>query len=127
MVFGFPELTYKEQESKQLDLGPTASSLDLLQAVYRDPTQQLTTRMRAAMACLPFESPKLLATAIIDERDFATLLDQRLKRIEQMKLIEAKPNNEKGGSVGARPAPINSGSPFPQNLTPTRQKRISLS
>jgi hypothetical protein len=28
------------------------------------------------MACLPFESPKLLATAIIDERDFATLLDQ---------------------------------------------------
>jgi len=83
--------------------------------------------MRAAMACLPFESPKLFATAIIDDRDLATLLDQRLKRIEQMKLIEAKPNNEKGGSVGARPTPINSGSPFPQNLTPTRQKRISLS
>jgi len=50
MVSGFPELTYKEQENKQLDLGPTASSLDLLQAVYRDPTQQLTTRIRCAMA-----------------------------------------------------------------------------
>src|SRR5262245_8830458 len=58
------------------------------------------------MACLPFESPKLLATAIIDERDFATLLDQRLKRIAQAKLIEAKPtNNDKiveGNPVDAR-------------------------
>ena len=111
MVAGFPELTYKGEENKQLDLGPTASSLDLLQAVYRYPTQQLTTRMRAAMACLPFETPKLLATAIIDERDFATLLDQRIERMKQMKLIEAKPNpdakptNENGGSVDARLSP----------------------
>jgi hypothetical protein len=37
------------------------------------------------MACLPFESPKLLATAIVDERDFATLLDRRLKRLAELK------------------------------------------
>jgi hypothetical protein len=41
------------------------------------------------MACLPFETPKLLATAIVNEQDFATLLDRRLKRLEEMKLIDA--------------------------------------
>jgi len=91
MVSGFPELIYKDQGNEQLDLGPTASALDLLEAIYRDPAQQLSIRIRCAMACLPFQSPKLLATAIINENDFATLLDQRLKRIAEMKLIEAKP------------------------------------
>src|SRR5262245_23255028 len=82
------------------------SALELLQAVYQSRSVAMHTRMRAAMACLPFESPKLLATAIIDERDFATLLDQRLKRIEQAKLIEAKPTNENGGSDARLPPPI---------------------
>src|SRR5262249_18858158 len=106
MVSGFPELTYKEQESKQLDLGPTAISLDLLRAVYRDPTQQLSTRMRAAMACLPFETPKLLATAIVNEGSFAELLECRLKRMEQTtKLVDAKPTQENGGNADARLPP----------------------
>jgi len=37
----------------------------------------------------PFETPKLAVTAQITEQDFATLLDRRLKRLEEMKLIEA--------------------------------------
>jgi hypothetical protein len=66
------------------------------------------------MACLPFETPKLLATAIVNEGSFAELLDRRLKRMEEMKLIEAKanptgnavePRNENGGSVDARLPP----------------------
>src|SRR5262245_45282090 len=89
------------QQDQHLELGPTAISLDLLRAVYRDPTQQLSTRMRAAMACLPFEAPKLAVTAVVTENDIATLLDKRIARYEQMqqatnaKLIEAKPNEEK--------------------------------
>jgi len=49
--------------------------------------------MRAAIAVLPFESPKLAVTAVVSEQDFATVLDRRLKRIEEMKAnaIEAKP------------------------------------
>jgi len=89
MVTGFPELMYQAKENNQLDLGPTASSLDLLQAVYRDPSIALTTRMRAAMACLPHEVPKLAVTAQITEQDFATLLDRRLKRLAELKLIES--------------------------------------
>lgn len=67
-----------------------AGGADFLRAAYRDPTQQLSTRMRAAMACLPFETPKLLATAIVNERSFAEILERRLKRIEEMKLIEGE-------------------------------------
>src|SRR6516164_8013072 len=61
----------------------------LLKAVYLCPDVPLPVRMRAAMACLPFETPKLAVTAQITEQDFATLLDRRLKRIEEMKLLEA--------------------------------------
>jgi hypothetical protein len=74
-----------------LQLRPGANSLDFLQAVYRNPSLALTTRMRAAIAAIPFESPKLAVTAVVSEQDFATVLDRRLKRIEEMKLIEAKP------------------------------------
>ena len=64
------------------------------------------------MACLPFETPKLLATAIVNEGSFAELLDRRLKRMEEMKLIEAKPTANankiiEGNPVDARlPPPI---------------------
>jgi hypothetical protein len=61
-----------------------------LKAVYRNPNLALSTRMRAAIAALPFESPKLAVTAMVSEQDFATLLDQRLKRIEAMKTVEAR-------------------------------------
>src|SRR5215510_16174706 len=88
-----------EQEMEVETLEPI-TALQLLQSVYQKPTVGLTTRMRAAMACLPFEAPKLAVTALIDnERDFAAVLDRRLKRIEEMKTnaIEATPviNGEK--------------------------------
>ena len=67
--------------------------LDLLRAVYRNPSLALTTRMRAAIAALAHEVPKLAVTAVMTDNDFATLLDRRLKRIEEMKAnaIEATP------------------------------------
>jgi anti-sigma-K factor RskA len=53
-------------------------------------------RIRAMIAALPFETPKLAVTATVSENDFATLLDRRLKRIEEMKAeaIEATPQVE---------------------------------
>jgi hypothetical protein len=53
----------------------------------------LLTRVRVAVACLPYEVPKLAVTAVVSEQDFATVLDRRLKRIEEMKAkaIEATP------------------------------------
>ena len=77
----------------EVEIPPDGISLDLLRAIYRSNQLPLTTRMRAAIAALPFESPKLAVTAVVSEQDFATVLDRRLKRIEEMKAnaIEATP------------------------------------
>jgi hypothetical protein len=75
----------------EIEMPPDGTSLDLLKAVYRNPSLALSIRMRAAIAALPFESPKLAVTAQVSEQDFATLLDQRLARIEAMKADEATP------------------------------------
>src|SRR5262249_9638940 len=61
-------------------------ALEFLQAIYMNDELPLLTRVRVAIACLPFESPKLIATAVMNEGSFAEPLDRRLKRIEQMKL-----------------------------------------
>ena len=83
------------------------SALSFLQACYRNPSLNLTTRMRAAIAALPFEVPKLAVTAVVSEEDFATLLDRRLKRIEEMKAneIEATPVID-GEKVDVRLPPV---------------------
>ena len=67
--------------------------LSFLKAVYMNVELPLSVRMRAAMAVLPFTHPKLAVTAVVSEQDFATVLDRRLKRIEQMKAnaIDATP------------------------------------
>jgi hypothetical protein len=84
---------FEDQKPQEIEIPTDGISLDLLKAVYRNNQLPLTTRMRAAIAALPFESPKLAVTAMVSEQDFATLLDQRLKRMEAMKAdaIEARP------------------------------------
>ena len=84
MVNGFPELVYEDRREDRLNLGPNALSIDLLRAVYRNPSIPLPVRMRAAIAVLPHEVPRLAVTAVVNEQDFATLLDRRLKRMEAM-------------------------------------------
>jgi hypothetical protein len=96
--------------NEDFEIGPNGMGLDLLRAVYRSSSVELSTRLRCAMACLPFETPKLLATAIVNEGSFAELLDRRLKRMEEMKLVEAKPTTNadkiiEGNPVDARLPP----------------------
>jgi hypothetical protein len=73
------------------------SALEMLQAVYRDPMQPLSVRIRAAREALPFESPKLSATAIttMDGKSFAEALERAIKRSKgptpARALIEAQP------------------------------------
>ena len=81
------------KKSQEIEIPNDGISLDLLRAVYRNQSLALTTRMRAAIAALPHEVPKLAVTAVVADNDVATLLDRRLKRIEEMKAnaIEATP------------------------------------
>ena len=68
--------------------------LSFLKAVYMNADLPLSVRMRAAIELMPFTHPKLAVTAQVTENDLATLLDRRLRHLEEMKngkLIEAKP------------------------------------
>lgn len=67
------------QDKKEIELPANGMSLDLLRAVYRSSAIPLSVRMRAAMACLPFETPKLMAVAQLTENSFAELLDRRIE------------------------------------------------
>jgi hypothetical protein len=63
-------------------------SLEFLQAIYRNQRVTLPVRMRAAIEALPFESPKLSATATLTRVDFGTLLDAAIARSDRARLIE---------------------------------------
>jgi hypothetical protein len=81
--------------------------LTFLKAVYMNAELPLSVRMRAAIELLPFTHPKLAVTAVVSEQDFATVLDRRLKRIEEMKVnaIEATPLID-GEQVDVRLPPV---------------------
>jgi hypothetical protein len=51
------------EEDDPIKLPEGGMSLDGLQAIYRNPALPLTTRFRATVAAIPYETPKLLATA----------------------------------------------------------------
>jgi len=69
-------------------------SIDLLRAVYRNNQLELSTRMRAASLAIPYECARLGVSVVVNNtQDFASLLDARIARFEQMKLIEAQPTN----------------------------------
>jgi len=88
----FPPIEYKEAEPLVFFNG---NALDFLQTIYRDPTQQHYTRMRAAIAALPFESPKLQATAVIAMgQDFASKLERAMLRSDKVRLISNEPAKE---------------------------------
>ena len=111
MVTGFPELVVHESAKKEqgiVEIPPTGISLDLLQAVYRCNQLPLTTRMRAAIAALPHEVPRLAVTAQVTDMGVAELLDRRLKRLEEMKLIEV--NGAK--VIDAKPQPVETKPPL---------------
>jgi len=78
------------QQADRFELEPNATSLTLLQKVYRSAAIPLSTRMRAAMAALQFEHPKLAVTANVEAGDFAFKLDQAVERSRRV-MIDAKP------------------------------------
>jgi hypothetical protein len=88
MMDGFIDLSVVGiVERKPEPEGTTA--LGLPQAVYRDVTQPLSVRIRAAVEALPFESPKLSATAVLTAADFADRLEKAIAR-SGVKMIDAK-------------------------------------
>ena len=82
-----------EPEEEPDGAGEPASALDYLQDVYRGRRQAEHSRMRAAMAALPFESPKLAVTTNVTNEHFSAMLERAIARSrEPLKQIELKPN-----------------------------------
>jgi hypothetical protein len=82
-----------------------ASALDYVQDVYRGRRQADPWRMRAAMAALPFETPKLAVTTNISNENFAAMLDKAIARSQgrnapaQIELsAEPEPSNDGPGA-----------------------------
>ena len=100
---------------------PKLDALRYLQIIYRDPQLSTGVRMRAAIAALNYETPRLAVTAQITENDIATILDRRIAHYQALqrangssKLIEATAER-----IGAEPEPIEVKPP-----TPTSRYRI---
>jgi hypothetical protein len=82
-----------QEKPREIDIGK-GMSIDLLRAVYRNPSIPLPIRIRCAVAALPHEVPRLQVSALVNEQSFAEILDRRLKRIKEIEngngeLIEA--------------------------------------
>ena|SRR6516164_10863704 len=85
---GFPPIEYKEEQVVFFK----CTALDYLQSIYRDLTEERYVRMRAAIAAIPFESPKLQATATLQlGLDFASKLERAVLRSAKVKLVARVP------------------------------------
>jgi hypothetical protein len=73
------------EEEKGSDLPEGITALPLLQMAYRGQVQLTPQQMRAAIEALPFEVPKLSASAhlIGDEKSFAAALERAIERSRQ--------------------------------------------
>jgi hypothetical protein len=74
---------------------PPATSLEYLRSVYRNPMQPTGIRLRAAIACLPFEHPRLSVIANISNANLGDRLERAIARSSessgfQPRLIEAE-------------------------------------
>lgn len=85
----FPPMEHLLEEAPEPVPITATSSLEFLQAVYADPNQPISRRMRAAIAALPFEHPKLAVIGHVAGEGFAAKLEAA--RARSGKLIEGKP------------------------------------
>jgi hypothetical protein len=75
------------------------TSLDLLRAVYRSPAVPLSVRLRAAIAALPHEHPKLAVTANLNGETFADALERAIARSGKADLIRSVRTIEPGETI----------------------------
>jgi hypothetical protein len=99
----------EELNGERFELEPGATSLKLLQKVYHSPSVPLSTRMRAAMAAIPFEHPKLAVTATIEAGDFADQLEQaieRSRRVIEVNTVKAIEEDKPTTDVRLKPSVV---------------------
>ena len=83
----------EEAQERAERVTPQPRALEFLQAIYQNEMVPLSIRMRAAIEALPFETPKLSATAFVPMGgEFPKQLEHAIKRSrEGPKLVEHSP------------------------------------
>jgi hypothetical protein len=84
---------YDDELTAEVITAEEITALSYLQSIYRDPGETEHRRMRAAIAALPFENPKVSAVAIshMSGKDFASALERCLARSEVARSKEYVP------------------------------------
>jgi hypothetical protein len=103
---GFPEMEYQSGDAEPFELPPGETSLSFIQKIYRSPSQPIARRMRAAMATLQHEHPKLTAKGVgsMNGETFAAMLDRAIVRSQSPpKLIEHSPEETAEGIAWTGP------------------------
>jgi hypothetical protein len=96
-------------------IGRVANSLELLRAVYADPAMPLGVRMRAAIASLPFEFPKLAVTAAFtSDEGLAAALDRAIARCKTIEATPAQPAIDVTPSAPEQQPASELAKPFPR-------------
>jgi hypothetical protein len=74
-----------EQQKEEPELPEGILALELLQMAYRGKIKLTPQQARCAIESLPYETPKLGATAVatMDGQDFAAALDRCIERSKQ--------------------------------------------
>jgi hypothetical protein len=74
------------------------NALEYVLDVYKGRRIADPWRMRAAIAALQFETPRLgvIATTNINEQDFARLLDRAIERSNGVRVVKALPSPDEG-------------------------------
>ena len=91
--------------------------LEFLTAVYCNEGLPLPVRMKAAIEAAAYVHPKLAVIGVANGQDFATLLDERIKRHREAKVIEGK-------AIEATPLPPTGPEPTPAGAPFSRLRRI---
>jgi hypothetical protein len=68
---------------------PAEDSLTLLQAVYRDQSMPLQTRMRAAALAIAYERPKLSVAVTTNHRGMGSAIDHARAKLDAKRLPPA--------------------------------------
>jgi hypothetical protein len=65
--------------------GEPRDALSYLQSIYRNPAEDTSKRMRAAIESLPYENPKVSSVSVgyLDNSDTASRLDRAIDRINR--------------------------------------------
>jgi len=104
----------REKKPIEVEIAANGMSLDLLRMVYRNSS---TTRIRRAIAALPFELPKLAVTAVISEQNFAEALERQLQNMERI-------NDGNGGIFEFKAVPQVEAKPPKPHINDRRFRRI---